>query len=281
MESKRKYFVLILFLLLALMIFAFANPIVEETTDFKDSDNKTEEVEKPEVIIDTNKEDNNNYVPVVRPVQPVQKEETTEEKEDEIDTTYEDALAAVEYAEATYKVEDVEKAKELVNKVTDTTKKGELEDRLAEVEAGIEVMELIKELEYQVAKATERKDIVSAKDYRDEKEVAKKLEALTNEEVKEALQERLDKVNKYLDDETAPKVNINDKDVFTEDVEITVEDENDVTITLTKDEQALEETSKTSFGTIGLLKSIPCAFNISALSELYLGCGNEIFPPSE
>ncbi len=261
MESKRKYFVLILFLLLALMIFAFANPIVEESTDFKDSDNKTEEVEKPEVIIDTDKEDNNNYVPVVRPVQPVQKEETTEEKEDEIDTTYEDALAAVEYAEATYKVEDVEKAKELVNKVTDTTKKGELEDRLAEVEAGIEVMELIKELEYQVAKATERKDIVSAKDYRDEKEVAKKLEALTNEEVKEALQERLDKVNKYLDDETAPKVNINDKDVFTEDVEITVEDENDVTITLTKDEQALEDTSKTSGDGIYTLTVIDKSFN--------------------
>ena len=79
MESKRKYFVLVLFLLLALMIFAFANPIVEESTDFKDSDNKTEEVEKPEVIIDTDKEDNNNYVPVVRPVRPVQKEETTEE----------------------------------------------------------------------------------------------------------------------------------------------------------------------------------------------------------
>ena len=261
MESKRKYFVLVLFLLLALMIFAFANPIVEETTDFKDSDNKTEEVEKPEVIIDTDKEDNNNYVPVVRPVQPVQKEETTEEKEDEIDTTYEDALAAVEYAEATYKVEDVEKAKELVNKVTDTTKKGELEDRLAEVEAGIEVMELIKELEYQVAKAKERKDIISAKDYRDEKEVAKKLEALTNEEVKEALQERLDKVNKYLDDETAPKVNINDKDVFTEDVEITVEDENDVTITLTKDEQALEDTSKTSGDGIYTLTVIDKSFN--------------------
>ena len=237
MEGKKKYFVLVLFLLLTLMIFAFANPIVEDGKEFQDNGNdETEQVEKPEVIVDT--EDNNeNYVPVVRPVQPVQNNQTTEEQEDEIDTTYEDALAAVEYAEATYKAEDVEKAKELVNKVTDTTKKGELEDRLAEVEAGIEVMELIEELEYQVGKATEREDIVTAKDYRDENEVAKKLDALTNEEVKEALQERLDKVNEYLDDETAPKVNINDKDVFTEDVEIIVEDENDVTITLQKMEK--------------------------------------------
>ena len=131
MEGKRKYFVLVLFLLLALMIFAFANPITEDGKDFQDNSNdETEQVEKPEIIVDSEKEDNNNnnYVPVVRPVQPmqpVQNETTTENtQEDEIDTTYEDALAAVEYAEATYKAEDVEKAKELVNKVTDTTKKG-------------------------------------------------------------------------------------------------------------------------------------------------------------
>ena len=268
MEGKRKYFVLVLFLLLALMIFAFANPITEDGKDFQDNSNdETEQVEKPEIIVDSEKEDNNNnnYVPVVRPVQPmqpVQNETTTENtQEDEIDTTYEDALAAVEYAEATYKAEDVEKAKELVNKVTDTTKKGELEDRLAEVEAGIEVMELIEELEYQVGKATEREDIVSAKDYRDENEVAKKLDALTNEEVKEALQERLDKVNEYLDDETAPVVNIKDKDIFTEDVEITVEDENDVTITLTKDGKEVEDTSKTAGDGNYTLVVVDKAFN--------------------
>lgn len=276
MEGKKKYFVLVLFLLLTLMIFAFANPIVEDGKEFQDNSNdETEQVEKPEVIVDTNKNDN-NYIPVVRPTQPVQNETTTEDKEDEIDTTYEDALEAVEYAEATYKAEDVEKAKELVNKVTDTTKKGELEDRLAEVEAGIEVMELIEELEYQVGKATEREDIVTAKDYRDENEVAKKLEALTNEDVKEALQERLDKVNEYLDDETAPKVNINDNDVFTEDVEIIVEDENDVTITLTKDGKELEDTSKTSGDGIYTLTVVDKAFNETKVTFIVDGT-NPVF----
>ena len=276
MEGKKKYFILVLFLLLTLMIFAFANPIVEDGKEFQDNSNdETEKVEKPEVIVDTNKNDN-NYIPVVRPTQPVQNETTTEDKEDEIDTSYEDALEAVEYAEATYKAEDVEKAKELVNKVTDTTKKGELEDRLAEVEAGIEVMELIEELEYQVGKATEREDIVSAKDYRDENEVAKKLEALTNEDVKEALQERLDKVNEYLDDETAPKVNINDNDVFTEDVEIIVEDENDVTITLTKDGEELEDTSKTSGDGIYTLTVVDKAFNETKVTFIVDGT-NPVF----
>ena len=276
MEGKKKYFVLVLFLLLTLMIFAFANPIVEDGKEFQDNSNdETEKVEKPEVIVDTNKNDN-NYIPVVRPTQPVQNETTTEDKEDEIDTSYEDALEAVEYAEATYKAEDVEKAKELVNKVTDTTKKGELEDRLAEVEAGIEVMELIEELEYQVGKATEREDIVTAKDYRDENEVAKKLEALTNEDVKEALQERLDKVNEYLDDETAPKVNINDNDVFTEDVEIIVEDENDVTITLTKDGEELEDTSKTSGDGIYTLTVVDKAFNETKVTFIVDGT-NPVF----
>ena len=280
MEGKKKYFVLVLFLLLTLMIFAFANPIVEDGKEFQDNSNdETEKVEKPEVIVDTNKNDN-NYIPVVRPTQPVQNNQTTEDKEDvkedEIDTTYEDALEAVEYAEATYKAEDVEKAKELVNKVTDTTKKGELEDRLAEVEAGIEVMELIEELEYQVGKATEREDIVTAKDYRDENEVAKKLEALTNEDVKEALQERLDKVNEYLDDDKAPKVNINDNDVFTEDVEIIVEDENDVTITLTKDGEELEDTSKTSGDGIYTLTVVDKAFNETKVTFIVDGT-NPVF----
>lgn len=243
MEGKRKYFVLILFLLLALMIFAFANPIVEESTDFTDNNKGTEEVEKPEVIIDTEKEDEDiNYIPVVRPVQ---KEETTEDKKEEvkeeIDTTYEDALAAVEYAEATYKAEDVKKAKELVNKVTDTTKKGELEDRLAEVEAGIEVMKLIEELEYKTAKSKNKEDLNTAKDYRDENEVAKKLEALTNEDVKETLQERLDKVSKILDDETAPVVNIKNNEAFKENVTITVEDDNEVRIYLSKDGEEAEK----------------------------------------
>ena len=54
MEGKKKYFVLVLFLLLALMIFAFANPIVEDGKEFQDNGNdETEQVEKPEVIVDT------------------------------------------------------------------------------------------------------------------------------------------------------------------------------------------------------------------------------------
>ncbi len=252
MEGKKKYIALVIFLFLALMIFTFANP-GEEEKEFTDGGNKeqTEQVDKN----DTTKEEN------------TENQENNQTENNQVkDNSYETALAAVEKAEASYKQDDVDAAKELVNKVTDPTKKGELEDRLEEVEAGIEVMSLIQELEYQVAKSENKEDLNDAKDYRDEHEVAKKVAALTNEKVKEALQERLDKVSKILEDDKAPVVNIEDNQAFKENVTIEVEDEagNDFTIYLSKDGEEKEEiengTTTTSEG-IYELTVVDKAFN--------------------
>lgn len=252
MEGKKKYIALVIFLFLALMIFTFANP-GEEEKEFTDGGNKeqTEQVDKN----DTTKEEN------------TENQENNQTENNQVkDNSYETALAAVEKAEASYKQDDVDAAKELVNKVTDPTKKGELEDRLEEVEAGIEVMSLIQELEYQVAKSENKEDLNDAKDYRDEHEVAEKVAALTNEKVKEALQERLDKVSKILEDDKAPVVNIEDNQAFKENVTIEVEDEagNDFTIYLSKDGEEKEEiengTTTTSEG-IYELTVVDKAFN--------------------
>lgn len=252
MEGKKRYIALVIFLFLALMIFTFANP-GEEEKEFTDGGNKeqTEQVDKNEQTKEENTENQENN-----------QTENNQVK----DNSYETALAAVEKAEASYKQDDVDAAKELVNKVTDPTKKGELEDRLDEVEAGIEVMSLIQELEYQVAKSENKDDLNDAKDYRDEHEVAEKVAALTNEEVKEALQERLDKVSKILDDDKAPVVNIENNQAFKENTTIEVEDEagNDFTIYLSKDGEEKEEiengTTTTSEG-IYELTVVDKAFN--------------------
>lgn len=252
MEGKKKYIALVIFLFLALMIFTFANP-GEEEKEFTDGGNKeqTEQVDKN----DTTKEEN------------TENQENNQTENNQVkDNSYATALAAVEKAEASYKQDDVDAAKELVNKVTDPTKKGELEDRLEEVEAGIEVMSLIQELEYQVAKSENKEDLNDAKDYRDEHEVAEKVAALTNEKVKEALQERLDKVSKILEDDKVPVVNIEDNQAFKENVTIEVEDEagNDFTIYLSKDGEEKEEiengTTTTSEG-IYELTVVDKAFN--------------------
>jgi len=252
MEGKKRYIALVIFLFLALMIFTFANP-GEEDKEFTDGGNKeqTEQVDKNEQTKEENTENQENN-----------QTENNQVK----DNSYETALAAVEKAEASYKQDDVDAAKELVNKVTDPTKKGELEDRLDEVEAGIEVMSLIQELEYQVAKSENKDDLNDAKDYRDEHEVAEKVAALTNEKVKEALQERLDKVSKILDDDKAPVVNIENNQAFKENTTIEVEDEagNDFTIYLSKDGEEKEEiengTTTTSEG-IYELTVVDKAFN--------------------
>ncbi len=259
MEGKRKYFVLVLFLLLALMIFAFANPIVEDDKEFIDKGNgETEKVETPDVIVDTKDEETTN--------ENNQTQQTTNtETKEEIDYAYEEALKAVQYAEATYKVEDVEKARELVNKVTDTTKKGQLNDRLDEVEAGINVMALLEELEKKIAQSTNRSELMEAKDYRDDEEIATKINALKNETVKASLTTRLNKANKILDNNKAPVVNIENNEVFTDKATIEVEDEagNDFTIYVTVDGNTEKVENNTEITEEGVytLKVVDKAFN--------------------
>ena len=279
MEGKKKYFALIIFLFLGLMIFTFANP-AEEAKEFKGGDkdqsetvtNKREdtteedddedEQEQQEANQQQNVTTNNNQGnaqggnqdnnPGQTPVNPV-------------DNTLRDALAAVEKAEGTYTQNDVNAAKDLVNNVTDTTEKGKLEERLDEVEAGIAALALLENLETQVEEADEKADMTNATSYRDTNEIAKKIEDLNNETVKEALQERLDKVSKLLDDNAAPTTKVEAK-VYNENVEITAEDEagNPFQMYLAKGngkEKEISSGDKTTSDGVYTLRLIDEAFN--------------------
>ena len=196
MEGKKKYFALIIFLFLGLMIFTFANPAEEEkefkggdkeqsetvtdkrqdTTEEDDEDEQDQQQVQQNVVTNNNQGNaqggNQGNNPGQTPVVPE-------------DTTLRDALAAVEKAEGTYTQDDVDAAKDLVNNVTDTTEKGKLEERLEEVEAGINALALLENLEKQVEEANKKADMNGATDYRNENEIANKIEALNNETVKE------------------------------------------------------------------------------------------------
>ena len=285
MEGKKKYFALIIFLFLGLMIFTFANP-AEEEKEFKGGDkeqsetvtNKREDTteeddeEEQEQQQDANQQQeanqqqnvttNNNQGnaqggnqgnnPGQTPVNPV-------------DNTLRDALAAVEKAEGTYTQKDVDAAKQLVNQVTDTTEKGKLEERLDEVEAGIAALALLENLETQVEEALEKADMTNATSYRDTNEIAKKIEDLNNETVKETLQERLDKVSKLLDDNAAPTTKVKAK-AYNDNVEITAEDEagNPFKMYLTKGnekEKGISSGDKTTSDGVYTLRLIDEAFN--------------------
>ena len=280
MEGKKKYFALIIFLFLGLMIFTFANP-AEEEKEFKGGDkdqsetvtNKREdtteeddddedEQEQQEANQQQNVTTNNNQGnaqggnqgnnPGQTPVNPV-------------DNTLRDALAAVEKAEGTYTQNDVNAAKDLVNNVTDTTEKGKLEERLEEVEAGIAVLALVEQLEEKVEDAEEKTDMTNAAAFRDTQEIANKINALNNETVKEELSKRLGDASKLLDDNAAPTTKVEAK-VYGDNVEITAEDEagNPFQIFLTKDEENEEEISsghKTASDGVYTLRLVDNAFN--------------------
>lgn len=280
MEGKKKYFALIIFLFLGLMIFTFANP-AEEEKEFKggdkdqsetvtnkredtteEDDDEDEQEQQQEANQQQNVTTNNNQGnaqggnqgnnPGQTPVNPV-------------DNTLRDALAAVEKAEGTYTQNDVNAAKDLVNNVTDTTEKGKLEERLEEVEAGIAALALLENLENQVEEADEKADMTNATSYRDTNEIAKKIEDLNNETVKETLQERLDKVSKLLDDNAAPTTKVEAK-VYNDNVEITAEDEagNPFKMYLTKGngkEKEISSGDKTTSDGVYTLRLIDEAFN--------------------
>ena len=219
MGKKKRYLIIILLLLIGFSFIAFAGPDDKEKgengKDVEDVFTEQEETDK-EDNEDSGKNENNGNVQ--KPV---------------IDNSYPNALKAVELAEESLDTVDVEAARKLVNLVTDKNKKQELAKRLDEVDAAIEAIKLVEELEQKVEAAEKREDIEDSISYRDDNEVESKVEVLTNEEIKEDLQTRLEELNKILNDDTDPVISgINDGEITKEDVSITVNEDVIVTVTL-------------------------------------------------
>ena len=280
MEGKKKYFALIIFLFLGLMIFTFANP-AEEEKEFKGGDSNQSETVTDKREDTTEEETNDEEQEPQQDANQAQQNVVTNnnqgnaqggnqgnnagQTEGPVDTTLRDALAAVEKAEGTYTQKDVDAAKDLVNNVTDTTEKGKLEERLEEVEAGIAVLALVEQLEGKVEDAAKKEDMTNAAAFRDTQEIANKINALNNKTVKEELSKRLGDASKLLDDNAAPTTKVEAK-VYGDNVEITAEDEagNPFQVFLTKDEENEEEISsghKTASDGVYTLRLVDNAFN--------------------
>ena len=264
MEGKKKYFALVLFLFLGLMIFTFANPAEEEKEfqngDKDQSETVTDRREETTEEDDTDEQEQQDVLNVV-----TDQNQGNNQQNVVTDNSLRDALAAVEKAEGTYTQEDVNAAKDLVNNVTDTTEKGKLEDRLEEVEAGIAVLALLEDLEKQVEDAEEKAHMTDATAYRDNNKISDKIDALNNETVKEELAKRLTTVSKLLDDNAAPVASVEAK-AYNDHVEITAEDEagNPFKMYLTKGngkEKEITSGDKTTSEGVYTLRLIDEAFN--------------------
>ena len=103
---------------------------------------------------------------------------------------------------------------------------------------------IIEELENRVNSMQNKDDSNDAVDYRTDTDIIDMVNNLPDGTVKDELKDRLDAINKVLDDTTAPVITgINNNDVTKENVTINVTDDNDVTITATLDGEEIEFTT--------------------------------------
>ena len=103
---------------------------------------------------------------------------------------------------------------------------------------------IIEELENRVNSMKNKDDSNNAVDYRTDTGIIDMVNNLPDGTVKDELKDRLDSINKVLDDTKAPVITgINNGDVTKENVSINVEDENDVTITATLDGEEIDFTT--------------------------------------
>lgn len=103
---------------------------------------------------------------------------------------------------------------------------------------------IIEELENRVNSMQNKDDSNAAVDYRTDTDIIDMVNNLPDGTVKDELKDRLDAINKVLDDTKAPVITgINNNDVTKENVTINVTDDNDVTITATLDGEEIEFTT--------------------------------------
>ena len=111
MEGKKRYVAIVLFLLIGLTLFAFANPIEEEKGS-KGNGSKDNEVTDKETIDGTLGE--------------VGTENQNQPQVQVVDNSYANALRAVEKAEGSLDEIDVDAARDLVDRVTNQNQKNEI-----------------------------------------------------------------------------------------------------------------------------------------------------------
>ena len=234
MEGKKRYVAIVLFLLIGLTLFTFANP-VEEQKGSKGNGSKDSEVTDKDTV------DGTLGTGEQTQVQPQVQNQVA-------DNSYANALAAVVKAEGSLETLDVEAARDLINRVTNQNQKDELTERLDVVEEAIDAIELVETLEKMVEEATDRDGILDSIDYRTDEEIIQKVDALRNEDVQESLKDRLQILSRILDDNTAPEYDgVEDNEITNKDVSLTYSDtdeetgtENEVTVKVTLDGEEID-----------------------------------------
>ena len=279
MEGKKRYIAIVLFLLIGLTLFAFANPVEEEkglektngngkeTSEVSDKKDKSDDNDG---TLETEDEDNTQ----------TQAQVLNQQNAQQVDNTYANALAAVEKAEQALanELENVdsdsvkellEDARDLIDAVTNDNSKNELTERADIVEEAIDAIALVEALERLVNNAENKDGIQEAIDYRTDNQVNETVENLRNKEVQNVLKEILDELNLILDDNTAPSYDgIKNNETTKEDVTLTVSDDTEVAVKVTLDGEEVTYTEGEAFTKEGVYEVVLVdeAFNETSIT---------------
>ena len=251
-KKKIGLIVVVLFLLLGLGSFVFANPSEkenlkkgEEIEEVKDKDSKEEESDEDlstdvDALTVNNVTDKNNNT-VSNITQNNGNNENGNNDPVVKDDSYEKALEAVKKAEESFTQGDVNDADKLVDKVKDESLKNDLLNRLNEVQNAIDAEKLVEKLENKVKDATDLEDMNDSRTYRTESEVVDLVSKLSDSKKKQELQDRLDNVDIILDDNNSPVIQGIDNNSFVrKDVKLTITDKNDYTVKVILDGKEIE-----------------------------------------
>ena len=180
---------------------------------------------------------------------------------------YADALKAVQNAESSLAQGDVDYAISLIDQVTNQSQKDELNSRLEAVQDIIDVTVLIERLETMVANSTNRDGIDASIAYRSDEKIEELVTNLTNGSAKDNLANRLKTVNKILNDNEGPVISGIDNNSFTkEDVSLTISDENEVTTTVKLNDKEVDYADPFTIEGVYAVTVVDKAFNETTLT---------------
>lgn len=217
--NKKKTFAVILFLIMAVFSFTFANP----SPELKRTEDSSNEQEENKVDKDSNDDESSNT-----------KVSTS--------NSYLVAKKAVEKAEYSLSLEDLNNALKLVKKLSNGKNKDALSDRLNEVQKTIDAIALVENLEEKIANVSSIDDVNGARDYRSSEAIVELVNSLTNQSVKDDLLKRLDALSPILDDEEAPVIEgVSDNAITNQVVNLTVTDAGTVKVKLNGIDATLDD----------------------------------------
>ncbi len=167
---------------------------------------------------------------------------------EEDNSAYLAALAALEKAEESFLQSDLDYANSLIDALQDNEDKSDLVNRANVVQEVIDVETLVKNLQNQVNTAQNIDNVNSARDYREDEEIVNKVTALENSSKKEELESILTTVAKILDDKEAPSISGIENGVVTSlDITLKVTDDNAVKVYVNGTETTFEDLQNMKF----------------------------------